>query len=184
MLALVGVWLAWLGMDGWYGAFVVGVTFSLAWLNYAGKRPGLISDMVSMPQRTLIWYGALAMFGIGIDMIGRGALGLWFYTDPVTTGYALRIAAILYPFAMIAIVETYVLLRRALPTVAAVVMSWLLHVFGHELLNLRAEEWVYTLPWSEVMVLGIPATVIVGWGGLTAFAFLSRRYLRLPPVLE
>ena len=170
----LGLWYVWRGEPGWYSLFVLGGTFTLAWLNYLLSNPGLISDTAVRPKAVVYSYLGGVGTAIVLEAIGRHTLGLWSYPELAGISGVVQIYLITYPFALFMIYETYVLIRQVLPRVPTFLITWFLSAFIHELPNVRVGEWVYDIPVTDLTIGGINIVVILGWSILIAAALCVR----------
>lgn len=183
-LALSGVLFARFAVAGWYSLFVVGGVFTLAWLNYILKRPGLISDLVQFPRQMATFFILAVLAGMLVELLGRGLLGFWAYPDLSVTEQIMHVFVVSYPFAFLMIVESFVLVRSFLPAALALPLVWLVNTFMHEVPNTWVGEWVYSIPVVDLTVGGVNVVVISGWWLLVALAFVLRERAGLPTYLS
>jgi hypothetical protein len=159
----------------WYSYFVVGVTFFFAWINQILKNDSLFEKSKIYLLKT---YGLYLFFTILIEIIGRFILNFWNYPSFNLTDKVIHVFLIGYPFAFFSIYESFKLIRKKVPSLTVtIILATLINAFVHELPNIFAWEWVYTIPYITFEILQINIVIIVGWFVLITVPLITKRLL-------
>jgi len=183
ILGIIGLFLAIYGVASaiiysnvtWYSYFVIGGTFFLAWMNQILKNDSLFEKSKTYLLKT---YGLYLLFTILIEIIGRFILNFLRYPSFNLADEVIHVFLIGYPFAFFFIHESFKLIRKKVPSLAAtIILVTLINAFVHEVPNIFAWEWVYTIPYVTFEILQVNIVVIVGWFFLIAIPLITKRIL-------
>jgi len=159
----------------WYSYFTIGGTFFLAYLNTKLKNKSIFEKSKIQIAKT---YGSYLIITILIEIVGRFLLHLWIYPSFNITEQIIHVFLIGYPFAFFFIGESLILIRKKVhPFTLTIILATLINTFLHELPNLFAWEWRYTIPYVTFEILQINILVIVGWAILIAVPIITDKLL-------
>ena len=159
----------------WYSYFVIGGTFFLAWINQILKNDSLFEKSKIYLLKT---YGIYLLFTILIEIVGRFILNFWHYPSFNFIDKVIHVSLIGYPFAFFFIHESFKLIRKKVPSLSVtIILATLINAFIHEVPNIFAWEWIYTIPYVTFEILQINIVVIVGWVVLIAIPLITKRIL-------
>lgn len=160
----------------WYSYFVIGGTLFLAYINSKLKNESILGKSRIYFLKT---YGLYLLFAVLIEIIGAFLLGFWEYPSFGVADKVIHVFLISYPFAFFFIHESFNLLRKIAPSYSlTIILAMLINAFLHELPNVFAREWVYTIPYLTLEILHINIVVIVGWLVLVAIPLLTKRIMQ------
>lgn len=176
LFAIYGVFSAILYSNAtWYSYFVIGGTFFLAWINQIIKNDSIFEKSKIYLLKT---YGLYLLFTIVIEIVGRFIFNFWHYPSFDLADKIIHVFLIGYPFAFFLIHESFKLIRKKVPSLAVtVIFTTLVNAFVHEVPNIFAWEWVYTIPYVTFEMLQINIVVIVGWVVLIAVPIITYRII-------
>lgn len=159
----------------WYSYFTIGSTFFLAYLNSKIKNKSIFEKSKIQIAKT---YGLYLIITILIEIVGRFLLHLWIYPSFNIAEQIIHVFLIGYPFAFFFIGESLTLIRKKVPSFTlTIIIATLINALLHELPNLFAWEWKYTIPYITVEILQINIVVIVGWAILIAVPIITDNLL-------
>jgi hypothetical protein len=159
----------------WYSYFVVGGTFFLAWINLILKNDSIFEKCKIYILKT---YGLYLLFTIAIEIVGRFILNFWHYPFFNLADKIIHVFLIGYPFAFFFIYESVKLIRMKVPSLAVtIILATLINAFVHEVPNIFAWEWVYTIPYVTFEILQINIVIIVGWVILIAVPIITTKIM-------
>jgi hypothetical protein len=160
----------------WYSYFVIGGTLFLAWINQILKNDSIFEKGKYYLLKTFVLY---LIFTVLIEIVGRFILNFWNYPSFNLVDKLLNVFLIGYPFAFFFIHESFKLIRRKVPSLSiTIILATLINAFAHEVPNIFAWEWVYTIPYVTFSILQINIVVIVGWVVLIAIPLITKRILQ------
>ena len=183
ILGIIGLLLAIYGVASailysnvtWYSYFVFGFTFFLAWINQILNNDSLFEKSKIYLLKT---YGLYLFFTILIEIVGRFILNFWHYPSFNLTDKVIHVFLIGYPFVFFSIYESFKLIRKKVPSLSVtIILATLINAFLHEVPNIFAWEWVYTIPYVTFEILQINVVVIVGWVILIAIPLITNKIL-------
>jgi hypothetical protein len=169
LIGIIGLLLAIYGLASaifysnvtWYSYFTIGGTFFLAYLNSRLKNKSIFEK--SKIQIAKI-YGIYFLITLLIEFVGRFLLHLWIYPSLNVTEQIINVFLIGYPFAFFFIAESLTLIRKKVHSFTlTIILATLINAFLHEVPNIFAWEWKYTIPYVTFEILQINIVVIVGW---------------------
>lgn len=109
-------------------------------------------------------YLAYLIITVAIEIVGRGMLQLWSYPHLSSAAQVIHVFVIGYPFAFFLIFESYKLLKKVLKsTTQTIIITTLISASIHEIPNIFAWEWKYTIPFIRFEILQVNIVVIIGW---------------------
>ncbi len=159
----------------WYSYFVIGMTLFIGGINYFLKNNSVLRLGWGNIVKTYVFY---MFFTILIEIIGRFVLNFWHYPHFGLVDKMVHVFLIGYPFAFFSIHESYKLINKmAASTQLTILIATLLNAFIHEIPNIFAWEWIYTIPLITFEILQINIVVIVGWVVLVAVPLIVGRVI-------
>jgi len=159
-----------------YSYFVIGGTFFLTWINQILKNDSLLEKSKVYLLKT---YGLYLLFTILIEIVGRFILNFWHYPSFNFTDKVIHVFLIGYPFAFFFIHESLKLIRKKVPSLAVtIILATLINAFIHEIPNIFAEEWIYTIPYVTFEILQINIVIIISWFILITIPLITKRILK------
>lgn len=183
ILGIIGLLLAVYGVASailysnvtWYSYFVIGGTFFLAWINQILKNDSLFEKSKIYLLKT---YAIYLFFTILIEIVGRFIFNFWNYPSFNLVDEIVHVFLIGYPFAFFFIHESFKLVQKKVHSLSVtIILATLINAFAHELPNIFAWEWIYTIPYVTFEILQINIVVIVGWVILIAIPLITKRIL-------
>ncbi len=162
----------------WYSYFVIGGSLFLGLINYLLGRESLFSYLRNNKIRVLKTYILYVLGAIVIEFIGRFLLNLWYYPAFSVTEELIHVFLIGYPFAFFFLFESFVLARHFIMSFwPAFTFVAIISAFAHEVPNLYAFEWVYTVPYVTLAIFQINIVILIGWFVLVAVPIFVDKYL-------
>lgn len=159
----------------WYSYFVIGLTFFLAWLNQILNNNSLFEKNIIYILKV---YGIYLLSTILIEIVGRLILNFWHYPSFNLTDKIIHVLLIGYPFAFFSIHESFKLIYKKISSFKiSIIITTFINAFIHEIPNIFAWEWVYTIPYISFEIVQINIVVIVGWIILIYVPLLTEKIL-------
>ncbi len=146
----------------WYSFFSIGLTIFLGLINLKIKNKSAITEICSKPRRFIKIYTIYLVIGIIYEILGNYFLHLWYYPSFNFAEMIIHVFLIGYPFALFSAYETYRILHSK-NLFLGIISTTLLSAFIHEIPNIYAQEWIYTIPYIKWSILGINIIVVIGW---------------------
>ena len=123
-------------------------------------------------------YGFYLLFTLLIEFVGRFILNFWDYPSFNLEDRIIHVFLIGYPFAFFFIHESFKLIHKKVDSFSvAIIITTILNTFIHEIPNLFAQEWIYTIPSISFEILSINIVVIIGWIILISIPLITKRIL-------
>ena len=165
----------------WYSFFTIGGFLFLSSVNYSIQGKSIINIFEKNWKKGILIYLLFLIITVFIELIGRFWLGLWNYPDFSLIEKLIHVLIIGYPFALLFVYETIILLRYFLTSnIAIITIATFANAFLHEIPNTFAWEWVYTIPYVTFEILQINIVVILGWVILIIATLIIEKILKLP----
>lgn len=162
----------------WYSYFVIGGTFFIGYLNYKFKNKTLFWDLEKNKLKVLETYFFYIIATISIELVGRFWLHFWYYPNFGIAEQIVHVLLIGYPFAFFFIYESFVLLNKWIKKFSVLfIVSMITNAFLHEIPNIFAWEWIYTIPYIRLEIFQINIVVILGWSVLIAVPLITQKVL-------
>jgi hypothetical protein len=163
MIAVFSLIEAFSGIGLWYFPATVGIWFIFDYFSSIKNKNTTLQVFKENKKKFFYLYLLMFMFGCTIEVIGRFILKLWIY--PFQDTIILELLGILfYPVILFSFREMYGSLHILIKTRwIAVISSMILGIVLWEIPNLAVYSWIYSIPFTELSIIGINIIVIIGW---------------------
>ncbi len=166
----------------WYTPFVLGGTLFFSQINRHHSSLRFIAK--KHPSVFFKLYILYFLITILIEIIGRLILGLWYYPFFSSAEIILHVFLIGYPFALFFVQELFFYIHYHFRNIPVTFMTTLIiSSFLHEIPNIFAWEWVYTIPYVHYEIFEINIIVLLGWSLLVYTPLLAYHIFHLSPAL-
>lgn len=160
----------------WYSYFVIGGTFFLAYINFRCRKPSILEQQKIYLAKTYILYLLITFL---IEAVGRFWLHFWEYPSFTLFDQIIHVFLIGYPFAFFFISESLTLIKKKVSSLTlTIVIATLANAFLHEIPNIFAWEWKYTIPLVTFEIFGINVVVLLGWVILIAVPLSVKKMVK------
>ena len=169
IISIASLALAFSKINHWYFLGVFGFWFVFDYFSSIKNNNTGIQIFIKSKKKFLKLYFLMFMLGCAIEIIGRFVFNLWIY--PLYSNPLFDITNLLiYPFILMSFRESYETLKiifnkKSLSFIGAMILGILIW----EIPNLVSRDWLYTIPFISLEIIGINIIVIIGWAILIGF---------------
>lgn len=171
ILVLISVVLYVFKSPVWYNFFVIPIWLIFDNLAHLQKRKTTLDLLINKNyNKFAILYLVYLFAGIAIELVGSLILKLWYYPklwslEPFWVFVTLNVIGYLfYPFILMSFREMYNFFNSLIKSnILDVILFIIVGVIIWEIPNVFSRDWIYTVPFIQLDILGVNVVVILGW---------------------
>ena len=124
----------------WHYPAVIGVWLFFDFISFRFNKFSTLDTFLQDKKKFAVLFAGLFLLGFLIEFVGRIALNLWHYTDPLDSSL---IGSLFYPFMLMSMKEMYSSLRNIFDKkIALTIFTMILGITIWEIPNVFSKDWI------------------------------------------